>query len=118
MDNWKKEIFNYFDYGRYSNAVTETLNGIIKKVNRAGNGYQFEVLRAKMLYGAGRSTYTTIKKKKEEKKDDSKYPSTGTFQLFMPTTDYGLITSFGVDIDELERRIDDGSFFEVLDDKS
>ena len=56
---WHKEIFNYFDCGRVTNAVTEAMNGIIKKINRMGNGYSFDVLRAKVLYVAGRSTYTT-----------------------------------------------------------
>ena len=50
VENWKKEIFNYFDF-RYTNAITESLNNLIKHLERAGRGYSFEVLRAKVLFG-------------------------------------------------------------------
>lgn len=51
MENWKKEIFNYFDDGcRQTNAATEGLNNLIERINRIGNGYSFERLRAKALY--------------------------------------------------------------------
>lgn len=46
----KNEIFNYFD-ARYTNAYTESINNQIKKVEKAGAGYSFEVLRGKCLYG-------------------------------------------------------------------
>lgn len=32
-----------------TNAYTEAMNGLIKIANRAGRGYSFEVLRARML---------------------------------------------------------------------
>lgn len=51
MENWKIEIFNYFDDGcRYTNAATEGLNNLIERINRIGNGYGFDRLRAKALY--------------------------------------------------------------------
>ena len=53
--SWHTEIFNFFDCERFTNAATESLNNIIKKVNRQGNGYSFDILRAKILYGAGRT---------------------------------------------------------------
>lgn len=46
----KKEIFNYFD-ARYTNAYTESVNNLIKKVEKNGMGYLFDVLRGKCLYG-------------------------------------------------------------------
>lgn len=46
----KPEIMNYFD-ARYTNAYTESVNNLIKRVEKQGNGYSFEVLRAKVLYG-------------------------------------------------------------------
>lgn len=58
--NWYKEIFNFFDCDRVTNAATEALNGKIKKNNRKGNGYSFDVLRAKCLYGAGDKAYYPI----------------------------------------------------------
>lgn len=47
----REEIFNYFDTGRATNACTEARNNVIKTLNRAGRGYNFHVLRAKLLYG-------------------------------------------------------------------
>ena len=47
--NWHTEIFNYFD-NRYTNAQTESLSNVIREVDRAGRGYTFPVLRAKILY--------------------------------------------------------------------
>lgn len=46
----KPEIFNYFD-APYTNAYTESVNNLIKRVEKDSNGYSFDVLRAKVLYG-------------------------------------------------------------------
>lgn len=46
----KNEIFNYFD-APYTNAYTESINNQIKRVEKSGMGYSFEVLRGKCLYG-------------------------------------------------------------------
>jgi transposase len=51
VTNWREEIFNYFDY-RVTNAFTESVNCIIKSMQRHGRGYTFEVTRAKLLYGS------------------------------------------------------------------
>lgn len=48
VENWKGEIFAYFD-ARYTNAFTEATNGLIKAINRDGRGYRFEAIRAKAL---------------------------------------------------------------------
>lgn len=50
MRNWRPEITAYFDHP-ISNAYTEALNGVAKTINRAGRGYSFEVLRARLLFG-------------------------------------------------------------------
>lgn len=50
----KKEIFNYFNE-RYTNAYTESINNQIKKVEKSGAGYSFEVLRGKCLFGLQQS---------------------------------------------------------------
>lgn len=47
--NWGDQIFNYFDLG-LTNAYTESLNSIIRKIDQSGRGYSFEVLRAKLLF--------------------------------------------------------------------
>jgi hypothetical protein len=48
---WREEIFNYFDYGRATNACTEALNNTVKTLQRLGRGYKFPVIRAKLLHG-------------------------------------------------------------------
>ncbi len=48
VENWKDEIFAYFDR-RLTNAYTESLNNLIRLINRVGRGYSFEALRAKIL---------------------------------------------------------------------
>lgn len=48
VENWKGEIFAYFD-ARFTNAFTEATNGLIKAINRDGRGYRFEAIRAKAL---------------------------------------------------------------------
>ncbi|HYP26452.1 MAG TPA: ISL3 family transposase [Blastocatellia bacterium] len=50
--NWHAEIFNYFDH-RQTNATTEALNSLVRHAHRAGRGYSFEAIRAKMLYREG-----------------------------------------------------------------
>lgn len=50
MKNWRTEILAYFDHP-ITNAYTEALNGVAKAANRAGRGYSFEVLRARILFG-------------------------------------------------------------------
>ena len=53
MDNWFSEVFNYFDFGgTFTNNPTESLNQVIKRNMRVGNGYSFEILRAKSILGS------------------------------------------------------------------
>lgn len=47
--NWKPEILNYFEH-QITNSVTESLNNLIRGLDRAGRGYSFEALRAKVLF--------------------------------------------------------------------
>lgn len=49
VENWRTEIFNYFDY-RFTNAITESINRVSKEISSQGRGYNFKVLRAKILY--------------------------------------------------------------------
>lgn len=52
IDNWWDEIFNYFEYP-ITNAYTESLNSLIRVMNRLGRGYSFDALRAKILFTEG-----------------------------------------------------------------
>lgn len=43
---------NYFTH-RITNAYTESLNSLIRVMDRLGRGYSFEALRAKILFSEG-----------------------------------------------------------------
>lgn len=56
MKEWSPFILNYIDFKnrfdiKVTNAFAEYANRIIKEAHRKGNGYSFEVLRLKILYG-------------------------------------------------------------------
>ena len=103
VKSWYTEIFNYFDY-RYTNAFTECFNGIIKKMNRAGNGYSFEVLRAKMLYG---TAATNHKRYARRQSMDFSYGFVSNFMAPL----WGELKGFGVDVQMLVELIEDDQFF-------
>lgn len=48
---WRDEILAYWKYP-VTNAYTESLNNLIRGIERAGRGYTLDVLRAKILHGA------------------------------------------------------------------
>lgn len=50
--NWQPYIVSYFDH-RITNAYTESLNSLIRVMDRLGRGYSFEALRAKILFTEG-----------------------------------------------------------------
>lgn len=49
LNNWHDGIFNYFDH-QITNAYTESLNNLVRVINRLGRGYSFDALRAKILF--------------------------------------------------------------------
>lgn len=55
MRNWRSEILAVFDQP-YTNAFTESLNNLTKHIVKAGRGYSFEVLRARILANYGDPT--------------------------------------------------------------
>lgn len=119
--NWHKEIFNFFDTDGASNAITEAMNGLIKKVNRDGNGYSFEVLRAKILYGAGSRAYTrtgSIPNPKYKSPSinnfNNAFHTFGDYKYSKPEPKYITITinkPYGVSIKWLNDEIDNNRFF-------
>lgn len=52
FNNWQPWILNYFEHP-VTNAYTESLNSLIRVMNRLGRGYSFEALRAKILFTEG-----------------------------------------------------------------
>lgn len=57
VKRFRAEIFNYFDYP-HTNAFVEGLNSVIRAIANEGRGYDFEVLRGKVLLTAGRKVET------------------------------------------------------------
>jgi transposase len=48
--NWQTEILAYFQHLGVTNAFTESMNSVIRVADRRGRGYDFEVLRARVLF--------------------------------------------------------------------
>ena len=74
------EIFNYFD-APYTNAFVEGLNSVIRAIAQQGHGYDFEVLRGKVLLGVGRKRV---------------YPKTNFGAISFMTFDRFRLRDFGV----------------------
>jgi len=85
--NWHNEIFNWWDHG-ITNAFTESLNGKIRELHRAGRGYSFEVLRARILSKAGLHKIKAIPQKFNR----------NAFEMCVPEDPY---INYGVDISKL-----------------
>lgn len=65
--NWTPWILEYFNHP-ITNAYTESLNSLIRVMNRLGRGYSFEALRAKILFAEGVHKRTNSRPKFERKK--------------------------------------------------
>jgi transposase len=65
-DNWTPWILEYFNHP-ITNAYTESLNNLIRVMNRLGRGYSFEALRAKILFAEGAQKRLNAKPKFERK---------------------------------------------------
>lgn len=96
MKNWREPIFAYFDTG-LTNAYTEAMNGLIRVIDRAGRGYSFEALRAKILFSAGLHKIQRPSIRKARKGEPP-------IVLQVPSV------NLGVDISTLTKTLKDGSF--------
>jgi len=67
-DNWTPWILGYFDHP-ITNAYTESLNNLIRVMNRLGRGYSFEALRAKILFAEGAHKHKNSRPKFERKRE-------------------------------------------------
>ncbi|MEB3103071.1 ISL3 family transposase [Ferviditalea candida] len=109
MANWETEIFAYFDH-RITNAYTESLNSLIRVMNRMGRGYSFEALRAKMLFTEGLQKEPKPKYKKrfdDLERYDMNYP---VFDKMPPA---GVVRErselpLGIDISTLIEKLEKG----------
>ena len=105
IHHWWDEFFNYFSF-RYTNAVTESLNRLINDIDRAGKGYTFDILRAKVLYG---TSATKPAKFKSIYHPPTKYEP-GMIGLvthfdISGRTEQVLVDGWGVDINELTQLV-------------
>jgi hypothetical protein len=73
FENWMPQILNYFSHP-VMNAYTESLNSLIRVMNRVGRGYSFEALRAKMLFSEGVHKHKLPKPKFVRKPMDAPKP--------------------------------------------
>ena len=73
VSRWHTEVFNYFRFtgDNRTNGQTESLNRIIKDMDRIGRGYSFETLRAKILFGKMIPKKPKFDFKKFEEEDSS-----------------------------------------------
>lgn len=125
-DNWTPWILGYFDHP-VTNAYTESLNNLIRVMNRLGRGYSFEALRAKILFAEGAHKHKNARPKFERREQAPTKPPRQALGLM---TDAGLekqvrpapapkIASstqakqagknYGVDISTLAKMIEDGA---------
>lgn len=68
--NWQPCIMEYFNHP-VTNAYTESLNNLIRVMNRLGRGYSFEALRAKILFTEG--AHKVIQPRPKFERRDSQY---------------------------------------------
>lgn len=115
-DNWHYEILNYFDAeARLTNAYTEAANGLVKLANRAGRGYSFEAIRAKVLFnsGAAKERRMSFRVARRAAGERDLYADNLLIQrspvLKDETVEYQTV-SLGVDIATLVRLIEAGGF--------
>ena len=66
--NWTMPILNYFNHP-VTNAYTESLNSLIRVMNRLGRGYSFEALRAKILFAEGAHKHKLSRPKFERRRE-------------------------------------------------
>lgn len=108
--NWQPYILNYFDHP-VTNAYTESLNSLIRIMNRIGRGYSFEALRAKILFAEGAFKKQIIKPKFERRRQqaDTEFASFAYagFMTNQPESKQTEI-NYGVDISTLIEMIESG----------
>lgn len=113
MNSVKKEMLAFFD-GNYTNAYTESFNNIIKRMVRLGNGYGFESLRAKILYGSEATKKTKVKDMNFYAIEYIMNRDSQVYYTFCDSEYYAdgirLVDSYTTDIDELIRLIENGDF--------
>ncbi len=92
--------------------VVEKVHSLIRCVDRAGRGYSFEALRAKMLYPEG---LHKVERSKVERRAAGGFSELllhrdDSIGMMLPEEVYGEPTNYGTELSTLARRMDAGSF--------
>lgn len=104
--NWNEEILAYFEH-RVTNAFTESLNNLIRVMNRLGRGYSFEALRAKILFTEG--AQKKAKPKFERRRDYGMPEDAIGYMVAESSTPYRCHEkNYGADISTLIRLLEEG----------
>lgn len=103
VNNWHVEIFNYFDK-RLTNAYTESINSIIRQVERMGRGYSFDALRAKILFNE------KLHKKRKPRFNSSAFNKAMLYDTFnwYEVNDHDITDNLGVDFSTLIKNLEKG----------
>lgn len=111
--NWHNEILRYFDHP-ITNAYAESLNNLIRVMNRIGRGYSFEALRAKILFTEGPQKHKAALPKFERVNRRKPFVATRAMSAFSYDApvwdDDEPARNLGVDIDRLAAMIEKGHF--------
>jgi hypothetical protein len=93
------------ELSKRGNLCTESLNNLIRVMNRLGSGYSFESLRATLLFivGLHKSALARRTFVRRARKVDALYDF-----MFGIDSVAGTRLNFGVDIDALARRVEAG----------
>lgn len=111
--NWQPLILGYFDHP-ITNAYTESLNNLIRVMNRLGRGYSFEALRAKILFTEGAHKRLLSRPKFERKREPKPVSAgmkgffTGTEYVTKPHKPPKLPKNYGANINTLIELLEAG----------
>lgn len=112
VSSWHKEIFSYFHYPE-TNAYTESMNSVIRHIDRMGRSYGFESIRAKVLYSS--NLHHVYKKPKFNKRHVTKDSYGFAMSKCLPdesSHSYGIPEyeeiNYGVSIDKLAKMLESG----------
>lgn len=95
----------YFDH-HITNAYTESLNGLIRVMNRLSRGYFFEALRAKILFTEGAQKTKRSNYRRQDVSEDA-LPSSIYIIAEDPGQGYGVEEPLGADISILIRLLEE-----------
>lgn len=113
LGNWWAEIFNYYDYP-VTNAYTESINGVVRNLQRISRGYSFEVVRAKLLYNdkAVSNASTSVRRRVQPTKAKRPDTAMGMYTGHRPSGS-GFVqetTNYGAHIPTLVDLLEEGYF--------